>query len=175
MIPDVEPIGLFVTRMARTMSRAFDRALAAAGGSLPAWQVLVSLKGPAHGTQRHLADALGIEGATLTHHLNRMERTGLVTRERDPANRRAHLVALTAAGEQAFHRLLGPVQSFDRQLRAGFTDDELDTLRQLLERVAANASAASADAAASSAGVPAPASRPTAAGSGDGPRSKEPT
>src|SRR5262249_14894676 len=137
--PDVEPIGLFVTRTARTLSRAFDRALAAAGGSLPAWQVLVALKGQAHGTQRHMADAVGIEGPTLTHHLNRMERPGLVTPERDPANRRAHIVELTAAGDEAFFRLLGPVQTFDRQLRAGFTDDELATLRHLLERLAVNA------------------------------------
>ena len=137
--PPVEPIGLFVTRRARMLSRAFDRALNAGGGSLPAWLVLASLKGGLHGTQREIADAVGIEGPTLTHHLNRMELAGLVTRERDPENRRAHLVELTEDGEREFMGLVRHVQAFDRRLRTGFSDEELATLRQLLDRLAANA------------------------------------
>ena len=77
-LPRDEPIGLFVTRRSRALSRAFDDALAAAGGSLPKWLVLASVKGARHGTQRHVAAEVGIEGATLTHHLNRMEVAGLV-------------------------------------------------------------------------------------------------
>ena len=73
-----EPIGLFVTRRARALSRAFDAVLADAGGSLATWLVLASLKGGLHQSQREIADELGIEGATLTHHLNRMEAAGLV-------------------------------------------------------------------------------------------------
>jgi MarR family transcriptional regulator, transcriptional regulator for hemolysin len=137
--PLVEPIGLFVTRRARVLSRGFERALNVGGGSLPGWLVLASLKGGLHGTQREIADAVGIEGPTLTHHLNRMETGGLVTRKRDPENRRAHLVELTDAGEREFRRLLRHVQAFDRRLRAGFSDEDLSTLRQLLARLAANA------------------------------------
>jgi MarR family transcriptional regulator for hemolysin len=138
-IPHEEPVGLAVTRVAKTLSRAFDDALATAGGSLPTWLVLVALKGEAHSAQRQLADAVGIEGATLTHHLNRMETTGLVRRHRDPANRRAQQVELTADGEAAFGRFLGAVMAFDAQLRSGLTDAELRTLRRLLDRLAANA------------------------------------
>jgi MarR family transcriptional regulator, transcriptional regulator for hemolysin len=133
--PRIEPIGLFVTRRARTLSRAFDDELGEAGGSLPTWLVLASLKGARHGMQRQLA----IEGATLTHHLARMEAAGLVARERDPQNRRAQVVELTDAGEADFRRLLSRVQAFDRKLGAGFTDDELSTLRALLDRLVANA------------------------------------
>ncbi len=137
--PVVEPIGLFVSRQARALSRAFDNALAEAGGTLPAWLVLASVKGARHGTQRHVAADVGIESATLTHHLNRMEADGLVTRARDPQDRRAQIVDLTDAGEREFRSLLGRVQAFDRTLRAGFTDEELSTLRTLLDRLVANA------------------------------------
>src|ERR1700726_4966703 len=102
MRPARTPIGLQLARSAKAVSRAFDDALAEAGGSLPVWLILVSLKGQAHGAQRQLAEAVGIEGPTLTHHLNRMENAGLVTRRRDPANRRVHQVELTDAGEAAF-------------------------------------------------------------------------
>ena len=136
--PDVDPIGLQLTRVARTVSRAFDATLAEAGGSLPMWLILVSLKGRAHGAQRELAAAIGIEDATLTHHLNRMERAGLVTRQRDPDNRRVHQVELTKSGDAMFFSLLERVVSFDERLRAGFSDRDLAHARRLLDRLAAN-------------------------------------
>ena len=141
MSVDAEPIGLFVTRRARELSRAFDAVLADAGGSLATWLVLASLKGGLHQSQREIADELGIEGATLTHHLNRMEAAGLVTRTRNPQNRRVHDVTMTDDGEGAFGSLLGVVQDFDAQLRAGFSDRDLATLRRLLQRLADNATA----------------------------------
>jgi MarR family transcriptional regulator for hemolysin len=101
------PIGLRLTRTAKTLSRAFDDALAEAGGSLPVWLVLISLKSQQLGNQRALAEAVGIREATLTHHLNAMDAQGLITRRRDPANRRVHLVELTEAGEATFGRLRG--------------------------------------------------------------------
>ena len=93
-----EPIGLFVTRRTKELSRAFDAVLVDAGGSLAAWLVMASLKGGLHQSQREIADELGIEGPTLTHHLNRMESAGLVTRARNPENRRVHDVTLTPDG-----------------------------------------------------------------------------
>jgi MarR family transcriptional regulator for hemolysin len=137
--PQVEPIGLQVTRTAKVLSRAFDDALAAAGGSLPAWLVLVSLKAGGHETQRELADAVGIEAATLTHHLNRMEATGLVRRSRDPGNRRVQIVELTDEGDAAFHRLRTVVMAFDQRLRTGMTDRQVATLGDLLSRLRADA------------------------------------
>jgi MarR family transcriptional regulator for hemolysin len=134
-----EPIGLFLTRSSRAVSRAFDAALAASGSSVASWLVLSSLKTGGHGSQRALAATLGIEGPTLTHHLNRMEDAGLVTRTRDPDNRRVHRVGLTEAGEREFFTLLDRVLAFDRALRSGFDDDELAALRSLLRRLADNA------------------------------------
>jgi MarR family transcriptional regulator for hemolysin len=133
--PPTEPVGLQLARTAKLVSRAFDDELTRAGGSLPTWLILVSVKRQAHGAQRELADAVGIEGPTLTHHLNRMEADGLVTRRRDPDNRRVHRVELTDEGEAAFFRLLKTVTAFDAQLRRGFTDKELRLLGDLLDRM----------------------------------------
>jgi MarR family transcriptional regulator for hemolysin len=139
--PDHEPIGLRLTRVARTVSRAFDSVLAEAGGSLPVWLILVSLKAHTHGAQSEIAAAIGIEGATLTHHLNRMEAAGLVSRRRDPANRRVHQVEITAAGEKLFFALVERVLAFDEQLRAGFSERDLTQLGRHLDRMAANTTA----------------------------------
>ncbi len=139
--PTRPPIGLTLARIAKSVSRAFDAALAEAGGSTPTWLVLIAVKTRAMGNQRELAESIGIKGATLTHHLNAMEADGLLTRRRDPANRRVHVVELTDAGEQAFFRLAAAAQSFDKRLRDGFTEAEITTLERLLHRLQTNATA----------------------------------
>jgi MarR family transcriptional regulator for hemolysin len=138
MKPDEEPIGLDVTRTGRILSRAFDDELAGAGGSLPQWLIVMALKQGDHTMQRDIADAIGIDGATLTHHLNRMEAAGLISRRRTPENRRSQLVELTGDGDELFATLLGAVVAFDQRLCDGFSARELATLRSLLERLRAN-------------------------------------
>ena len=133
------PIGLRLSRAARSVSRAFDDVLAGAGGSLPVWLVLISLKSQRLPNQRKLADAMGIREATLTHHLNAMDAQGLITRRRDPANRRVHVVELTEKGEAAFHRMRGAAVAFDRRLRSGITEEDVANLEDLLSRLERNA------------------------------------
>jgi MarR family transcriptional regulator for hemolysin len=135
---DVQPIGLDVSSTGRALARAFDDALAASGGSLPVWLILIALVSAPHPQQRELARAVGIEGATLTHHLHRMEQDGLVTRTRDPRDRRAQVVALTPAGKALFRRLRTTAQTFDARLREGFSERELRVLHALLARLRAN-------------------------------------
>ena len=133
------PIGLRLSQAARTVSRAFDEALAQAGGSLPAWLILLNLNIRKPGNQRELADAVGVREATLTHHLNAMDARGLISRTRDAANRRVHVVELTAAGEAMFARLQQAASAFDARLRAGLAEADLDRLGDLLGQLAANA------------------------------------
>jgi MarR family transcriptional regulator, transcriptional regulator for hemolysin len=136
--PRAEPIGRQLARTAKLLTRAFERELALAGGSLPTWLILLSLKSRSWRTQRELAEALGIEGATLTHHLAGLERAGLVTRTRDPDNRRVQRVELTEAGNAAFHRLRRAASSFDQRLRSGLDDGDIQRLRELLAQLVSN-------------------------------------
>lgn len=137
--PHLDPvIGRQLASTARAVSRAFDRQLAAAGGSLPTWLVLLTLKTQQVANQRELAAGVGIQGATLTHHLNGMEQAGLLTRRRDPANRRVHLVELTEQGDAAFRRMRQAASGFDQQLRAGLDADEIGRLSELLTRLRDN-------------------------------------
>ena len=57
-----QPIGLVLTRTSRAVSRAFDERLAAAGGSLPVWLILLALKTRATRSQSELAEAVGSAG-----------------------------------------------------------------------------------------------------------------
>jgi MarR family transcriptional regulator for hemolysin len=138
------PIGLRLNQAARAVERAFDEALAEAGGTLSVWLILLNLKVSRPANQRELAEAVGLREATLTHHLNAMDTRGLITRTRDAANRRVQVVTLTEAGEAAFLRLRDAAFAFDAKLRAGFADADLANLATQLSRLAANAGAAGA-------------------------------
>jgi MarR family transcriptional regulator, transcriptional regulator for hemolysin len=140
------PIGLRLSQAARTVGRAFDDALDEAGGSLPTWLILLNLKIRKPANQRELAEAVGVREATLTHHLNALDARGLITRKRDAANRRIHVVALTEDGEATFIRLQQAAVAFDARLRAGLSEPDLDLLADLLARLAANAGGTEADA-----------------------------
>ena len=129
------PIGLQLARTARAVSAAFERAMAEAGGSASTWQVLLLVRSEQWNTQSELARAMGITGATLTHHLGALERQGLVRRWRDEGNRRVQRVELTDAGAALFDRLRAVAVAHDERLRAELTDAEVGQLSELLGKL----------------------------------------
>jgi MarR family transcriptional regulator for hemolysin len=135
--PLIPPIGLRLARTARTVGQAFDRALSEVGGSAPTWQVLLLVRSEQWGTQTRMAEAMGITGATLTHHLNALEKQGLVRRWREEGNRRVQRVALTEDGEALFERLRHVAQRHDERLHAALGEDGVAGLAELLDRVQA--------------------------------------
>jgi MarR family transcriptional regulator for hemolysin len=134
-----ESLGILVSRSARTLDRALDEALASAGGSLATWLVLQALGTGEHATQAELARAVGVRQPTLTHHLDSLERSGFVTRQRDAGDRRAQRVLLTDDGRRLFVRLRRTAAAFDGQLRAGLTAADVDHLGRLLAQLVENA------------------------------------
>jgi MarR family transcriptional regulator for hemolysin len=129
------PIGLRLARTARTVTQAFETAMAAAGGSASTWQVLLLVRSKNWDAQSRLAEAMGVSSATLTHHLNALEDDGLVRRWRERDNRRVQRVELTPAGAAMFDRLRDVAVSHDQRLRALLSDAECDQLAELLDRL----------------------------------------
>lgn len=134
------PIGLRLNQAARVVGQQFDRALTEAGGSLPVWLVLLSLSSGKPENQRALATVVGLAEATLSHHLNSMERLGLVTRERNATNRRVHDVTVTEEGTELFLRLRHAAEAFDARLNRGLPAQDQARLAELLDQVVANIS-----------------------------------
>jgi len=133
--PTAPPIGLNLARTARVVGQAFDRALAEAGGSAATWQVLLLVRSGQWGQQSEMAAAMGVTSATLTHHLNSLERQGLVRRWREDSNRRVQRVELTEDGVARFDRMREVAMRHDARLRAVLSEDELAALAGLLDRL----------------------------------------
>jgi MarR family transcriptional regulator for hemolysin len=138
MRPNGPPLGLLLATTSKAVGRAFNDALAQRGGSIPIWLILNALKSESRRTQLELAYAVGIEGPTLTRHLDGMEQAGLVRRQRGTPDRRAVQVELTRAGRALHGRLLKAVISFNEQLRAGISGEDEETLRSLLRQLQDN-------------------------------------
>jgi MarR family transcriptional regulator, transcriptional regulator for hemolysin len=138
MKPTTTPIGLQLANTSKAVSRAFNDRLVDAGGSVPTWLILSSLKSNERRTQLELARAVGIEGPTLTRHLDGLEENGIVRRLRDGSDRRAVRVELTPEGERLFQTLRQAVIAFNRALTDGVGEPELERLRTSLARLEQN-------------------------------------
>jgi MarR family transcriptional regulator, transcriptional regulator for hemolysin len=138
MRPRGTPIGLQVAQAGKRVNRAFNDALAEAGGTVPVWLILNDLVWETPESQLGLARAVGIEGPTLTRHLDGLEEAGLVARRRDPHDRRTVRVEPTEAGKRLHAELLQAVIEFNQRLTAGLGEEELAQLGSLLDRLRIN-------------------------------------
>ncbi|HVN51931.1 MAG TPA: MarR family winged helix-turn-helix transcriptional regulator, partial [Acidimicrobiales bacterium] len=131
-----DSIGRVLALSAKAMREWFEARLAERGGSLPIWIVLSqALDAPISLSQRELAARVGIGGATLVRHLDRLEAEGLVVRRRDDRDRRVTRVEITPAGRDRFVELAVVADDVDRELAALMSDEEQETLRRLLLRI----------------------------------------
>ena len=137
MLPVPVPIGLRLTKAARTVGQAFERTMRDAGGSPSMWQVLLLVRSGQYGAQSEMAKAMGITGATLTHHLATLEKAGLVRRWRDEKNRRLQRVELTDAGLEKFAKLRKAAYAHNARLAAVLDEDEQAQFSAFLDRMAA--------------------------------------
>jgi DNA-binding MarR family transcriptional regulator len=81
--------------------RIVDQAMSSTGLSLARAKVLMRLDTHGPMNQATLAGLLGFAPRSVTETVDGLERDGLVSRAEDPRDRRARIVALTAAGRDA--------------------------------------------------------------------------
>jgi DNA-binding MarR family transcriptional regulator len=112
---------------------AFD----SAGATAYSYAVLAVLEEGTRETQATIADSLCYDRSYLVGLLDELEQRGLIERRRDPADRRRHVVSMTAAGRKELAKLRAVHESVDEELFAVLTASELKTLQALLAKLAA--------------------------------------
>jgi len=103
--------------------------------SSPQFGVLSVLHEQPGASQVDLCDALDLDRSTIADLVARLERRGLISRERHDADRRRNTLALTREGEAELRRLLPRVARVDQLLTTGLDRVEIAELRRLLEIV----------------------------------------
>jgi DNA-binding MarR family transcriptional regulator len=82
--------------------------------------------------QGELGQTMGVDPSILVTLLNPLEADDFVSRERDPVDRRRHVVTLTAAGQQHFESATRAQREAEDALFAGLDNDQRQQLRSAL-------------------------------------------
>lgn len=128
---------MLLNLLARVARRSAEEALAPLGVRPRHVVVLTILRDHGALTQGALAEALRLDPANLVGLLNELEERGLLSRRRDPEDRRRHIVEMSAAGRDALDRADGALASVQDDLLEGLDPEERETLHALLLRAAA--------------------------------------
>jgi DNA-binding MarR family transcriptional regulator len=112
-------------------SRALAR-LEEAGFDPYDYSVLAILAEGARQAQATIAEALGLDPSRLVALLDSLEQRGLVERQRDPEDRRRHVVSITAAGKQELSRLRSMVKELEAEFFAPLDAETREQLHDVL-------------------------------------------
>ena len=93
---------------------------------------LLSEDGPA--SQHGLSDALRLDPSNVVGLLNELEERELITRRRDPTDRRRHIVAMSPRGEKELCRAYTRIRVVEDELLSALDTDEKAILYHLLVR-----------------------------------------
>jgi DNA-binding MarR family transcriptional regulator len=85
-----------------------------------------------------LAESLNRSPSTITNMVKRMEKAGFVVRRPDPRDERISRVYLTGTGHRIRTAVEDVWRAFEEQVFAGFSEEELTVLRDLLLRMCRN-------------------------------------
>ena len=133
---DGEDLGALFARTTRRLIEAERPMLAEHGLSMWAYIALSHLADRPAGTQLALATAMGYDKTRLIALLDDLERRGLVTRTPDPADRRARIVELTAAGRDRHAATRADIRAMEDELLRDLTAAQRTLLRQTLAQLA---------------------------------------
>lgn len=97
--------------------------------------VLREVAGAGPISQREISDRLSLDPSDLVTLVDILERAGMITRERDPADRRRYALDVTLEGKLAVARLAEVAQEAGDAVLAPLDDTERQQLGELLTRV----------------------------------------
>ncbi|WP_280470602.1 MarR family winged helix-turn-helix transcriptional regulator [Nocardia farcinica] len=139
MAPLTAPsLAQLINRAARALARDADNALKPLGLRYAQVPVLALLHDGAELTQKQLAEATGIEQPSMAQLLARMDRDGLIRRTPHPRDARSQTITLAPGTDTQLFTAHQHLTALDKRAVAGFTTEEITTLKHLLARLGDN-------------------------------------
>jgi DNA-binding MarR family transcriptional regulator len=133
-------IGFILADNSRLARWAFDQRVRAIGVTGPQARLLLNLHRLPGENQGFYAEQLEVEPITLCRMVDRLEEAGMIERRRDPRDRRAWQLHLTAKSQKIVAKLQQSVDSLVDDMLSGLTSHEREEFARLLNTVGANLS-----------------------------------
>lgn len=124
--------GLLLALLGQHAMRRLRAAHLATGLSPRQFHILGLLHDHGPMTQRQLGTVMDIDPSILVGLLNPLEADGYLSRDRDPTDRRRHVVTLTPTGEQQLDHATTAQRHAEDEILAGLTNPQRAQLRDLL-------------------------------------------
>jgi MarR family transcriptional regulator for hemolysin len=125
-------------RLTRRLRYRVDARLEQYGVTGVQWNLLARLANEDGLSQTTLQHRMGIEGATLTNIVQRLQRDGLIVRTADSEDRRRQRVWLTDKSRLLLPQIARQIERHRREVQRGLTEADLATLAALLRRIEEN-------------------------------------
>jgi DNA-binding MarR family transcriptional regulator len=127
---------LLLIRLAKAVHRRSTEDLL--GMRLRQLSLLSYLREHSPAMQQQLCETLLLDPNNCVLLLNELEEAGYIERRRDPADRRRHVVEMTAAGREALERAERAQESLEDEVLGALSHAERVELRSLLSRALAH-------------------------------------
>ena len=102
------------------------------------YSMLAMLDEGARQTQSTMAASLHLDPSWLVALLDTLESQGLIERQRDPQDRRRHVVSITKAGKRRLARMRAEFKQLEDEFLAPLDGEARETLHELLQQLAAH-------------------------------------
>ena len=135
----METLPFEIGETAHALRKAFDRLAVGLGVTRAQWKVLFKLTRKPGLRQVELADMLDLEPITLCRIVDRLEEAGLVERTRDPEDRRAWKLHVTAKARPLIEKLQEVGAVLVEQAFAGIDPKDIEIARKVLAQARENA------------------------------------
>ncbi len=131
-------IGYLIGRAKNTLSQGIEQEVSALDMTHAQASCLMMLAKGEATTVTDLARNLNTDAGSVTRLLSRMEKRGLIERTRRDDDRRVVDLSLTAEGEAMVHKLPAVFCDVMRRHFDGFSQEEIEVLRDMMLRIIAN-------------------------------------
>lgn len=127
------------------MERDFEKRLDVLGITRGAYATLSAIHHEKKTKPAELAAFLGVDGAAVTRHLDRIEKQGLIERKPSTTDRRSTDITPTTDGIRVVRRGRADSKATNSKFTAGLSAADVDRLLSVIYTMLANADAAATD------------------------------
>ena len=130
-------VGFLLSKLGMTSAHRFAETLEPLGIDPRHFGILRIVAMTEGQSQQQLGDALHVPPSRMVALIDDVEGRGLVERRRNPRDRRAHALHLTAKGRRVYDEALEIATAYEERLCAGLSERERAQLLGLLHKLAA--------------------------------------